>query len=274
VAVLGSYLHSFAGSRIEAVEEFDLDAVTGDDPRAAKLARVLAYYAQRLPEEERELLARLSVFPRGVTIDLLGVLVDAGGEVAGLLLQAKPRLVALLGSLRARGLVFQYQSGEAVTWTAHPFLRERFRELLGCPAERVFDVVAQALGARLEKSPDTKPSDSATLDRYERLIEATRLAGREQEAFELYRDGLDNEHLAFVLASMNGVTASWRLSARRAAPKTLRQQWHWARGHLSPTTSPFSQNSSAGWWRRKRSVGLTMSGRSRMPSPIGHPSGF
>jgi tetratricopeptide (TPR) repeat protein len=190
VAVLGSYLRSFAGGRVEAVEEFALDAVAGDDPKAAKLARVLAFYAERLPEEERALLARLSVFPRGVTIDLLGVLVDAGGEVAGLLLKAKPRLVALLGSLRARGLVFQYRSDETVTWTAHPFLRERFRVLLGCPTERVFDVVAQALGAGLEKRPNTKPSDPTTLDRYERLIEATRLAGREQEAFELFWFGL------------------------------------------------------------------------------------
>jgi len=200
VAVLGSYLRSFAGGRIDAVREFDLDAVTGDDPKAAKLARVLAYYAQRLPEEERELLARLSVFPRGVTVDLLGVLVDAGGDVAGLLLKAKPRLVALLGSLRVRGLVFQYQSNEAITWTAHPFLRERFRELLGCPAELVFDVVAQALGAGLEKRPDTNPSDPATLDRYERLIEAMRLAGREQEAFELFWYGLGcYQHLGWVL---------------------------------------------------------------------------
>ena len=42
--------------------------MTGDDPKAAKLARVLAFYAERLPPEERELLARLSVFPRGVTL--------------------------------------------------------------------------------------------------------------------------------------------------------------------------------------------------------------
>ncbi len=106
LAVLGSYLHFFAGGRIEAVNNFNLDAVTGDDPKAAKLARVLADYAQRLPAEERELLARLSVFPRGVTLDLLGVLVDAGGEVAGVLLKAKPRLVALLRTLQERGLVF------------------------------------------------------------------------------------------------------------------------------------------------------------------------
>lgn len=200
VAVLGSYLRSFAGGSIEAVKAFDLDAVTGDDPRAAKLARVLAFYAERLPAEERELLARLSVFTRGVTLDLLGVLVDAGGEVAGLLVKAKPRLLALLGSLRERGLVFRYQSDAAITWTAHPFLRERFRELLGCPAERVFDVVARNIRAGLEKRPDREPTDAVGLDRYERLIEATRLAGREREAFDLYWYWLGGyRHLGWVL---------------------------------------------------------------------------
>lgn len=199
VAVIGSYLHSFANGHIEEVRSFDLDAVTGDDPKAAKLARVLASYAERLPPEERELLARLSVFARGVTLELLGVLVDAGGEVAGLLLNARPRIVMLLSSLKARGLVFEYHSDTSVTWTAHPFLRERFRELLGCPPERVFDVVARDLGAGLEKSPETKPSDPSMLDRYERLIEATRLAGREQEAFNLYTSGISGQHLSYVL---------------------------------------------------------------------------
>lgn len=197
VAVIGSYLRSFANGRIEAIKDFDLDSVTGEDPRAAKLARVLADYAQRLPDEERELLVRLSVFPRGVSLDLLGVLIDAGGEVAGLLLNAKPRLVALLRSLRTRGLVFEYRSDAAVTWTAHPFLRERFRELLGCPAERVFEVVAKNLGAGLEERPENAPSDTATLDRYEALIEATRLAGREQEAFDLYWFGLGGPYNLF-----------------------------------------------------------------------------
>jgi len=186
VAVLGSYLRSFTGGRIESVKDFDLEAVTGADPRAAKLAKVLAYYAQRLPNDERDLLARLSVFPRGVTLALLDVVVDAGGEVAGFLVAAKPRLAALLGTLRERGLVFQYLDGTTITWTAHPFLRERFRELLGCAPERVFEVVAESLGAGLEKSPQTKPSAPEVLDRYERLIEATRLAGRLNEAFELY----------------------------------------------------------------------------------------
>jgi tetratricopeptide (TPR) repeat protein len=191
VAVLGSYLRSFANGRIEAVKDFHLANVTADDPRTAKLARVLAYYAKRLPDDERELLARLSVFPRGVTLDLLGVLVDAGGEVAGLLVKSKPRLAGLLKSLRERGLVFQYESDDVtVTWTAHPFLRERFRELLGCPAEKVFDVVAQSLRNGLEQRPETMPSERTVLDRYERLVEATRLAGREQEAFDVYWSAL------------------------------------------------------------------------------------
>jgi tetratricopeptide (TPR) repeat protein len=201
VAVIGSYLHSFAkGRSIAEIASFDLDAVTGDDPKAAKLARVLAFYAERLPPEERDLLARLSVFPRGVTLELLGTLVDAGGEVAGLLVNARPRLVNLLNSLKARGLVFEYRNDTSVTWTAHPFLREKFRELLGCPPEKVFDVVARELGAGLEQRPDTKPSDPSVLNRYERLIEATRLAGHEWEAFKLYWNGMGGAtHLRWTL---------------------------------------------------------------------------
>jgi tetratricopeptide (TPR) repeat protein len=108
--------------------------------------------------------------------------------------------VILLNSLKARGLVFAYPSEASITWTAHPFLRETFRDLLGCPPERVFDVVAQSLGTGLEERPETKPSAPGVLDRYERLIEATRLAGREQEVFDLYWYGMGGyENLGWVL---------------------------------------------------------------------------
>ncbi|MFM7549409.1 MAG: hypothetical protein ACKO8I_11195, partial [Cyanobacteriota bacterium] len=200
VAVIGSYLRSFAGGRIEAAAAFELDAVAGDDPRAAKLARVLAFYAEHLPAKERELLARLAVFPRGVNLELLGALVDAGGHVAGLLVNGRPRLQVLLNRLRDRGLVFATTSADAVSWTAHPFLRDRFRQLLYCPPERVFAVVAVALGANLDKRPATKPGDAAELDRYEQLIEATRLAGKEDAASELYWTGLGGfDHLGKAL---------------------------------------------------------------------------
>jgi tetratricopeptide (TPR) repeat protein len=200
VAVIGSYLRSFASGDIAAVARFKLDTVTGDDPKAAKLARVLAFYAERLPPEERELLARLSVFPRGVTLALLAALVDAGGKVAGVLGRARPRLFSLLCTLKARGLVFEYQTDSISTWTAHPFLRDRFGELLGCPPEKVFELVAAKLGTDLEKRPETKPSDPKVLDRYEELIEATRLAGREQDAFDLYSYAMGNiDNLGWVL---------------------------------------------------------------------------
>jgi len=196
VAVIGSYVSFFADGNIGAVDEFELDSVTGDDPRAAKLARILAFYAQRLPVEERELLARLSVFPRGVSLDVLRSLVDAGGDVAGLLSAAKYKLLALLGRLRQRGLVFRYRSegllGDKITWSAHPFLRDRFRELLGCPSESVFAVVADSLRANLERKPVGKLSDSTELYRIEQYIEAERLAGRPSNGFLWYWNVLGN----------------------------------------------------------------------------------
>jgi tetratricopeptide (TPR) repeat protein len=201
VAVIGSYLSHFEGGRIEAATTLQLDTAAGDDPKAAKLARVLAFYADRLPGDERELLARLSVFPRGITLDVLGTLIDAGGQVAGVLVNAKPALTRLLARLHDRGLVFRYAATDGtLTWSAHPFVRERFARLLGCPPEAVFDAVATRLGQGLEKRPENKPEDTTTLDRYEQLIEATRLAGRAQEAFDLFWFGLGNfENLGYRL---------------------------------------------------------------------------
>ncbi len=201
VAVIGSYLQHFEGGRIDAAAGFALDAVAGDDPKAAKLARVLGFYAEKLPAEERELLTRLAVFPRGITLDLLAVVLDAGGAVAGLLIHARPALPRLLQRLVDRGLVFRYLSiDQTATWTAHPFVRERFAALLGCPASEVFAAVAERLGQGLEQRPESKPLEVALLDRYEQLIEALRLAGRAQEAYNLLRFGLGGyDHLGKVV---------------------------------------------------------------------------
>jgi hypothetical protein len=71
--------------------------------------------------QERELLARLSVFPRGITVELLGMLVDAGGQVAGVLVNARPALARLLQRLVDRGLVFRYAAADGtLNWTALP----------------------------------------------------------------------------------------------------------------------------------------------------------
>ena len=224
VAVLGSYLRSFAGGRIEAVKEFDLDAVTGDDPKAAKLARVLAYYAERLPDEERELLARLSVFPRGVTLDLLGVAGRCRRRGGGTASEGKAASRRVAGSLRSA------RAGLRSTRATRPSPGPRTRS---CASASASCSAARPSGSSTSwprpSAPDWRsvPTPSRVnrhvLDRYERLIEATRLAGREQEAFDLFWYGLGWLPTPRVecSASTNGATASSAAFSPTGRPEDL-----------------------------------------------------
>jgi len=56
--------------------------------------------------------------------------------------------------------------------------------LSGCPHERVCDLAAESLAAGLKKRRARNPSEPGVLDRYEGLVEATRLADRERAATE------------------------------------------------------------------------------------------
>lgn len=197
VAVLGSFLGNYHAGDPSRAPAFDRGEAAADDPKAAKLGRILGEYAQALSEPERDLLARLAAFPRGVRVAVLAYLVDAGGEVAGTLIGwSEARLVQLLERLRGLGLVFGYRAGHEVTYTAHPFLRSYFKELLDVPAENVHEVVRSRLAPSLEARPATPPTETSILDRYEALVEHTRLAGRTLEAFDLYWYGMgSNNHL-------------------------------------------------------------------------------
>ena len=194
VAVLGSYLGNFAKGDPNRAPEFSLqDAEESDDPKARKLHRILEQYARALTPAERDLLARLSLFPRGVKVELLGWIVQSGGEVAGALVGLADRdLVRLLERLRALGLVFRYETERQMVYSAHPFLREFFRNLLGTKPESVHESVRSRLAPSLEARPSNPPRDAAILDQYELLIEQTLLAGHVQEAFDLYWFGLGN----------------------------------------------------------------------------------
>ncbi|MGH9719561.1 MAG: tetratricopeptide repeat protein, partial [Bryobacteraceae bacterium] len=187
VAVLGSYLGNFPGHAPPSIDE----ARDSDDPKARKLSRILEQYAKALTAVERDLLARLALFPRGVKVELLGWIVQSGGGVAGALIGlADQQLVKHLERLKALGLVFCYETDHQAVYSAHPFLREFFRNLLGTRPELVHESVRAKLAPSLEARPSTKPSDPAILDQYELLIEQTLLAGRVQEAFDLYWHGL------------------------------------------------------------------------------------
>jgi hypothetical protein len=196
VAVLGSYLARYHDGNPAQAPTFHPDELAAVDVKSARLNRVLQSYAEKLLPEERDLLARLSVFPRGVTIELLAVLIGAGGTVAGTLVGcAQPRLLGLLERLREMGLVFRYQTDRSYTFNAHPFLRAFFQARLGATrSEDVHEAVRLNLAPSLEARPRSKPTAPLMLDRYEALIEHTRLAGRISEAFELYWFGLASSH--------------------------------------------------------------------------------
>jgi len=198
VAALGSYLGNYPD---HPAPHFSVDDAKGSDPKARRLYRILDQYAKALTAAERDLLARLSLFPRGVKVELLGWIVQSGGEVAGVLLGLSDhQLVNHLERLKGLGLVFRYETDRQAVYSAHPFLRDFFRNLLGTKPESVHESVRAKLAPSLEARPSTKPSDLAILDQYELLIEQTLLAGRVQEAFELYWYGLGSfRNLGWVL---------------------------------------------------------------------------
>jgi tetratricopeptide (TPR) repeat protein len=200
-AVLGSYLGNFAGGDPSRAPEFSLEDAQESDPKARRLSRILEQYAKALTAAERDLLARLSLFPRGVKVELLGWIVQSGGEVAGVLIGLSDhQLVKHLERLKALGLVFRYVTDGQAVYSAHPFLREFFRNLLKTKPESVHESVRAKLAPSLEAQPKTSPSAPAILDRYELLIEQTLLAGRVQDAFDLYWYGLGGyKNLAWVL---------------------------------------------------------------------------
>jgi tetratricopeptide (TPR) repeat protein len=165
------------------------------------LSCILEQYAKALPPAERDLLARLSLFPRGVKVEFLAWIAQSGGEVAGALIGlADHQLMKHLEWLKGLGLVFRYEIDQQAVYSAHPFLREFFRNLLRTKPESVHESVRAKLTPSLEARPKTKPTDPAILDQYEMLIEQTLLAGRVREAFDLFWRGLGgHEYLGRVL---------------------------------------------------------------------------
>jgi tetratricopeptide (TPR) repeat protein len=190
VAVLGSFIGNFGGGDPARAPSFALEDAQEADPKARRLHRILDEYAKALTQSERDLLARLTLFPRGVKIEFLGWIVQGGGIVAGALIgHSDAQLANQLERLRQLGLAFRYETGAEVVYSAHPFLRDFFRTLLRTRAEDIHESVRARLAPSLEARPKTPPRDPALLDRYELLIEQSLLAGRIKEAFELYSLG-------------------------------------------------------------------------------------
>src|SRR5262249_23518464 len=143
------------------------------DPKAAKLNRVLTSYSEKLIDKERDLLARLSLFPRGVGTSILRIVTSAGKKMSGSLYRCSVNeLPKLLERLRAIGLVFHYAGKKETVYTAHPFLRAFFEKLVQIQDPKtIHNAVRSRLIVGLEARPDVYPQESEDLDRYEQLIE-------------------------------------------------------------------------------------------------------
>jgi tetratricopeptide (TPR) repeat protein len=201
VSVLGSYLGTYWNGDPSRAPEFSLEDAAPIDRTAHRLARVLHEYSKKLTDRERDLLARLATFSRGVDIGLLLALASAGDAVAGALHRcSESQLKLSLGALRQQGLVFAYQEKGEPKYSAHPFLREYFQGILSVPANQVHEAIRASLAPTLEAAPRKLPTDAIAIDNYDTLIEHTRLAGRLPEALLLYRSALgDYGHLGLVV---------------------------------------------------------------------------
>jgi tetratricopeptide (TPR) repeat protein len=201
VAVLASYIANFSGGDPERRPEFSLREAAEIDPKAVKLHRILDEYAKALTPVERDILARLSLFPRGARIQFLGWMAQAGVQVAGAMIGIDGRkLVNHLERLKDLGLIFSDQANSESVYSAHPFVRDFFRRLLTAKEESFHETVRAQLALSLEARPDSRPTDPFILDQYEFLIEQSLLAGRIQEAYDLYWYGLGAyAHLGWIL---------------------------------------------------------------------------
>jgi tetratricopeptide (TPR) repeat protein len=186
LAVLGSYISSYADGDAAKAPDLRLDIAAEDDPRAAKLHRVLSAYTEALSSRERDLMAALTAFPRGVSVNRLKIAVDLGGANAPLAGCEVSVIGQLLERLRKLGLVFAYDYSKERIWSAHPFLRQHFSGLRIVDPVRVHDALQEHIAGELDRRPRSPAEDPAAIDRYEELIEHTRLAGHAQEAFDIY----------------------------------------------------------------------------------------
>ncbi|WP_437291679.1 helix-turn-helix domain-containing protein [Sorangium sp. So ce406] len=190
VAVVGSYVGAFLGGDAGRLAAAQLDEAERDDALARRLSSVLSAYARALPPGERDLLARLSVFPGGAGEAALLQLARAGGEIAGAMAGwGAAELARGLARLERLGLVFAARQGE-VCYSTHPFVRQHFKALLGVTPERVHAAGGAAPAPRLDEAPRRPPRERPALDAHEAVIVELLGAGRAGEAYDIYSIGL------------------------------------------------------------------------------------
>jgi tetratricopeptide (TPR) repeat protein len=191
-------------SDLAALQE-ELAAATRTDARVGK---VLGFYAARLAEADRYLLAAVSLFTRPVTVG--AVLAVAGHEAfGGRLAGWTPGMVQAAVRERLAGLASWHPDG---TISAHPLVRGTFRPL-ALPA------AATAADTTLAGLPEGKVTSRADALRVTEAIELLIDAGQWQPADNLYQarcdDGWIWMHLPAARLGQRTATAFVATPARR-----------------------------------------------------------
>ena len=220
VAMIGSYAGTFLGGDAARAGAIELEPAARDDAAARRLLSVLSTYAHALAPLERDLVARLSLFPAGAELDVLEAIARAGGPVAGALAGLDRRALApVLIRLERLGLVSGSRGG--ARYAIHPFLGQYFKSLLGVPAERIHAVTRDSLAARLD-AHRAGPTEAALLDAYEELLVHTRRAGLVEDAWLLYQRSLGGfSHLGLRLGEMSRGARVLRIFTEDGGPESL-----------------------------------------------------
>lgn len=204
VAMIGSYVGSFLGGDAARFDASVPELAARDDALARRLRAVLNAYAGALSREERDLLARICVFPSGVGEGVLLAIAKAGGAVSGSLAgTSSDDIGRSIGRLSRRGLLFSWREGAELRASTHPFLREHFKALLGVSPSLVAAAAEAPITARLHGKPGALTEDRALLDAFEGILRRALEAGRPVEAYSVYSRSMGGfAHLGLRLGDM------------------------------------------------------------------------
>lgn len=186
VSTLASLVTGSFDGDLALARDVDLDDAGTDDPLAHRLGRLLDAYARAMSETQRDVLARVALFPRGVGIDALSTLIR-DPRLRGDMPTTRRGLVQALSRLERRGLVHRSRAASS-RYAVHPFVADHFRSRMDVDATSVHDARRQQLRAELDDAPRGRPP-AERHDLLEDLLVHTRLAGHPREAFALYDRG-------------------------------------------------------------------------------------
>ena len=196
----------------------------------ARVGEVLEFYAARLAEPDRYLLAAVSLFTRPISAE--AVLAVAAHEAFGSRLDNWTPAV-IQGAVRGglAGLASWHPDG---TTSAHPLVRDTFRPL-------VMDAAETAAQTALAGMPDGTVTSREDALKVVEVIELLLDAGQWQPASDMYQARCDRgevwKHLPAARLGQRAATAFVATPARRAACAT----------HLTPRDLDFYLNEVGLW---------------------------